>query len=99
MRVDAPEERQLERPADQRQQYWGHHQRDPEVVRCHDHRVSGIGADHVEGSVRQVEHVHQPEDDRETGSQQEDEAAESEAVDDQLKRGADSDVKIKKPPT
>jgi hypothetical protein len=48
--------------------------------------------------VRQVEHVHQPEDDRETGSQQEDEAAESEAVDDQLKRGADSDVKIKKPP-
>jgi hypothetical protein len=47
--------------------------------------------------VRQIEHVHQSEDDRKAGGQQEDEAAESQAVDDQLKGIADSEVKIRKP--
>jgi hypothetical protein len=49
--------------------------------------------------VREVEHVHQSENDRKSGSQQEDEAAESQAVDDQLKGVADGEVMLKKPPT
>jgi hypothetical protein len=44
--------------------------------------------------VREIQHVHQAEDDRQAGGQQEDEASESEAVDDQLKGVADGDVKL-----
>jgi hypothetical protein len=44
--------------------------------------------------VRQVEHVHQSEDDRKAGGQQKDEAAESQAVDDQLKGGADGERRL-----
>jgi hypothetical protein len=80
--VQAPKEQELERRAYDGKKKRSHHQREPEVVGGPHDRVCDVRADHIEGPVREVEHVHQAEDDRQAGGQQEHQAAESQPADD-----------------
>jgi hypothetical protein len=80
--VKAPEENDLECRAEDREENRRHQQRKPEITGGNHYPVRDVCADHVEGPVREVEHVHQAEDDRQAGSQQENKSAEGQPVDD-----------------
>jgi len=69
----------LEGRAHGKHQQRRHQQRPPKAydLRC---AVGDVGADHVEGGVREIEHAHHAEDQRQAGAEHEQQQAVAEAV-------------------
>ena len=79
-RLHAPEQREVEDGAERGDGERRHGERDPVGAGERDRLEAGVGADHVERAVRQVDEVHQPEHHRQADREHEQEAGELEAV-------------------
>src|SRR2546422_11576188 len=73
-------EQWLDREAESADEQWREEQAEPELAGALHHRERDVRAEHVEGAVREVDHVHHPEDERQPGGEDEKQGAERDAV-------------------
>ena len=79
---EAPEEKSLDHPADRGDEQRRDQCRQPEIeMKPHDEARAEIGAEHEERAMRQIGNPHQPEDQRESRREEEEQTAEGDAVD------------------
>ena len=78
--VEVPEQHPLQRPAQGHRQHGADHDGHQQVAEQRRQRPGHVGADHVEAAVRQVDHAHDAEDQRQAGGQHEEQQAVLQAV-------------------
>src|SRR5260221_508670 len=74
------QDRALAQPAEQRHDEPADDRREPEIGDVFQDGDPDVGPEHVQGAVREIRDAHQPEDEREARREQEQQAAEGEAV-------------------
>src|SRR2546429_16389 len=78
--VDPAKEDDFDQGAEHTERDRRRDQGQPEIPSDAEHRQADVGTQHIEGTVREIEHVHQSEDHREACCQQEDQPAEGEPI-------------------
>src|SRR5437773_1458001 len=78
--TEPPEQQRFDREAERSDEQRGEEQPQPELTGALHDGERDVRAEHVEAAVREVDHVHHPEDERQPGGEDEKQGAERDAV-------------------